>query len=284
MDRPVRQSTRKVADAHDTQRDRSNDNRLVCQVSMRFLASMSLRSLEPWQYSLAHLLVTVTLVSAFLSSLMSRSVVGVLVFGGAGGIGLIAVGRHYANCAAMVVGVCFTLMTVAVFLVGYCCVNIGTGFPTIPITFEVCDAQTGLPIAGARVRIRNLASYDWGSGPPGSTIPVGEDGAESTTGQDGRAKVAYHFTASTREAYFTYDAQVSVRGHLYLTVVAPGYTPATRPLGDYTGSYIENKLDGSNLAHVRIALEPNAEPARGNACSSGSAEGIAIPSKDNQDD
>ena len=116
---------------------------------------MSLRGLGLWQYSLAHMMITLALAAGLLSSVMCRSVIGVLVFGGAFGGVLTGVGCYYANRPAMGVGVCFTLMTAAILLLGYCCVNMGGAYPTIPVTFEVHDARTGLPIAGARVRIRN---------------------------------------------------------------------------------------------------------------------------------
>jgi len=227
---------------------------------MRPLTLISLRAVGPWQYSVAHLMITVTLASGLLCSVISRSVTGVCVLGGAVGGGLTAVGWYYANRPTMVVGVCFTLITAASLLLGSCCVNIGDGCPSIPVTFEVHDARTGLPIVGARVRIRDLSLHNWAGGPPRSTIPAGEDGAESTTDRQGQAKVAYHFRASTRETYFAFKARVFVPGYLYVTVLAPGYAPANLPLQDLTGSCVEHTLDGSELAYIPVFLDPTAEP------------------------
>jgi hypothetical protein len=245
---------------------------------MRLLPSLSLRGLGSWQYSVAHLVIAVTLASAFMSSAMSRSAIGVLVFGGAAGVGIAAAGWHYSNRPTVLIGASFALLAAAVLLAGFSLASVrGNAEPKLPITFEVCDAKTGLPITGAKVRIRDVALHNWGAGPPDSTIPAGETGAEDITDQEGQAEVAYRFSASTRETYFTFSACVFVNWQLYLTAAAPGYAPSTAPLHQYTGTHIENELDGSSLAHVQIFLEPDAKPMRGSTSLSRSAEGLTEP-------
>lgn len=219
--------------------------------------------MAPWQYSGAHLLLLTALVSMLVSAVKLHSMVGVLVFGGAVGGGLVVAGFCRANRAAVVVGIVFILLTGAILLGGVAFVALGSDHPNIPVAFEVCDARTDSPIAGARVRIRDLSSWNWKKGVPDSTIPWGEEGTESATDKDGQASVTYQFTASTRKTYFTHSTRVFVNGYIYLTVVAPGYAPVTKPLYEYTGSYVDNNLDGSSLACIRIRLQPTSAKGKG---------------------
>jgi hypothetical protein len=224
---------------------------------LRVLSALSLHRMGRTQFTLAHLMLTVTLVCVFLSLVISRSGIGVGVLGYAVGLGMIVAGWHHSNRVVTGVGVLFVLFTGVVLFIGFALAGLGSANPTLQITFEVRDAQTGLPIPSARLRLRDLDGYDWKAGPPSSRIPVGEAGAENTTDRDGQATIAYRFIASTRDSYFGgVKAQVFVHWGLYVTIFSEGYTPLTAPLQEYTGAYVESSLDGSELAHVTIYVEP----------------------------
>ncbi|MCE9544484.1 MAG: hypothetical protein K8T25_03025 [Planctomycetia bacterium] len=222
---------------------------------MSRLPFFSLRGLGPWQISLTYVLITVMFASALLAALLSQSMSATIGIGGGAGVALIVAGWRYSNRAVMAIGAFFPLLTTSIILAALCSSSRGTAYAQIPIRFEIVDSRTGLPIAGARVRIRDLVGYNWGASPPSAAIPHGEPGAESTTDNNGIAIVAYNFHAATRRTHFTFNATVHVRPDLYLTVLAPGYISSTSPLSSYTGGwYVDNSLDGSNLATVKMHL------------------------------
>ena len=211
------------------------------------LTLTSLRELGPWRYSVVAPVdcryvgvVVAILRRVALGRRRAR-------FWGAAGLGLIVAGRRYASGIAVLAGVFLMLATAAVLGGGFCCLSVGDGSPSIPITFDVRDVRTGLPFPARRSESAILLRTTGGAGPPGSEIPAGEAGAEGKTDQAGKSRAPYRFIASTRATYFTFRARVFVNGCLYLTVAAPRYASVTAPLHDYTSSYVDNKLDGSDL-------------------------------------
>jgi hypothetical protein len=171
------------------------------------------------------------------------------VLWGAVSAGLITADQHDSQWRRYVIAILCALVAGAV-LLAFVDIGVGDGVAQIPVAFEVCDAETGLPIAGARVRIRDVSSHDLRTVPPTSMIPLGGEGVESTTDEAGNARIAYPFLFSTRHTCFTVRVKVWVHGSLDLTIEASGYTASTTALCDHTGSSVESRLDGSDLTQV----------------------------------
>ena len=213
---------------------------------------------RPWQFSLRQLLAATAVLAAFCSAVVYGGAPGALLFIVVFGIAITTVGIRRDRFGWRITGILLTLFC----MLGLCSGG-GTvywdGRKTVPLEFRMVDSETDLPIAGARVRVRDVSSGPTPpSIPPAVPPPAGERDVEGTTDSDGNVLLACEFPASGTDTWFRHTANVHfLRFQYWLQASAPGHKTVLVQLCELTGK--SRPLKDPVPPRMRIEMKPTGE-------------------------
>jgi hypothetical protein len=188
------------------------------------------------QFGLAALLALLTALSVALAVYVRYYLLGVICLAMTAGVTLIAIGAArkrtgLIGLGALAASVCLVLLILG----GARALWIGQSL--VSLTFVIVDHQTGKPLPGATVNLRELP---FEAGTPPLEIAPGEAGVEARADARGRVTITYKFMTSGQSGLLVRDtANAVLLDGFFVQASAPGHQTRVVPLIELAGRSLD---------------------------------------------
>jgi hypothetical protein len=209
-----------------------------------------------WQFSMRAMLVLLAIVCAALAVFVRFYLVGLFCAAFLAGLALVGYGVAHKRTGLLGAGSLLASASLIVLMFG-ATKALWVGQSLVSLTFVVVDDQSGRPVSGATVRLRELP---FESGIPSLVISPNEPGVEMRTSPRGRATITYKFSSTGQSGLLVRTtATAQILEDYYVQTSAEGYQTQVVPLYELTGHNVDLTWP-QQPPPIRIRLERASTP------------------------